>query len=582
MKKNKNICLVGVGAHSKRIYLNYFKKHNLNLALVLDIDSQKDNVRKLLDDNGFYNTKIYTIKDKVKDNKSLDDNTQNVLKEICNLLEITHIIIATEPKAHYMYLEFALKNDIHVLTDKPITVTKNMTSKKSIEEVKNRYYELLELSKKSKGDVMVMCQRQYHYGYELIRKTLNEVVSKYKIPITFIDIYYCDGAWEMPHDLEKENHPYKYGYGELFHSGYHFIDLLSEFIKINRTLPKNKLITKGELNANYFIPNDELGVINLEDYKRIFKGQKIPDYYYNTKNPSFKNYGEKNFYGSIKLTNEKNQLITMANLNLLHTGFSRRGWIETRDFYKTNGRIRHERLNIQIGNLMNIQVHSYQSKQIQDRTDIESEELVGGLEHFDIDIFRNSDVIGGKPFERITVGSLHSEEEKKSMLGYNEQAREEYLSKFLNNKCDKGLLKDQAMAVEILYSATLGLRNKYKNRNKSIPINISNKYSYDISIKSLKKYSKKNVRNKNKELISSHEFIREYRYNTFKNYLVDENKVEVFLSIGDGKEIASLLLYKDFSNFFFADIYFLYIKILVKLKSIHSISKTITHRNPVI
>ena len=88
-------------------------------------------------------------------------------------------------------------------------------------------------------------------------------------------------------------------------------------------------------------------------------------------------------------------MLTYANLNLLHYGFSRRAWIESKDYYKSNGRIRHESINIQVGTLMNVQVHSYQSKEIKDRTDCTSEEEVGGLEHFDIEIYRNSDLIGG-------------------------------------------------------------------------------------------------------------------------------------------------------------------------------------------
>ena len=51
-----------------------------------------------------------------------------------------------------------------------------------------------------------MCQRQYHRGYEYVKDLLNKTVKKYKIPITYIDITHCDGNWEMPHDLLKENH----------------------------------------------------------------------------------------------------------------------------------------------------------------------------------------------------------------------------------------------------------------------------------------------------------------------------------------------------------------------------------------
>ena len=39
---NKNIALIGLGPHAKRIYLNYFKKHKVNLALVVDLNSKKE------------------------------------------------------------------------------------------------------------------------------------------------------------------------------------------------------------------------------------------------------------------------------------------------------------------------------------------------------------------------------------------------------------------------------------------------------------------------------------------------------------------------------------------------------------
>ena len=41
-------------------------------------------------------------------------------------------------------------------------------------------------------------------------------------------------------------------------------------------------------------------------------------------------------------------------------------------------------------------MHSYQSKEIKDRRDFAEEHECGGLEHFDIYIFRNSELIGGK------------------------------------------------------------------------------------------------------------------------------------------------------------------------------------------
>lgn len=94
----------------------------------------------------------------------------------------------------------------------------------------------------------------------------------------------------------KENHPYKYGYGKLFHSGYHFIDLLSDFIKINNQLTGTKKIDNCDLYSTILTPNDELNIFNIEDYKKMFKHQKIPEYYLNNSNPSFDKFGEKKIF----------------------------------------------------------------------------------------------------------------------------------------------------------------------------------------------------------------------------------------------------------------------------------------------
>lgn len=574
MVKKKNVALIGLGPHAKRIYLNYFKKHNIELGLIVDLESKRDSVKKYLNENNFKNTKIYTIDDKYKDNIHLPNNISQVLSGICKTLEISHIIISTEPKAHNMYLEFALKNDIDVLTDKPITVCKNMISIKSINEISKQYNEIIRLANNSKAMCNVMCQRQYHRGYEYIKKLLTDVVKKYQVPITYIDIYHCDGNWEMPHDLLKENHPYKYGYGKLFHSGYHFIDLLSDFVKINNQLSDTKKITKGSIYSTCFTPNDELAVFNIKDYKRIFKEQEIPDYYNQNLNPKFNKFGEKNFYGQLTFKNANNQTITTANLNLLHYGFSRRGWIQSKDYYKSNGRIRHERINIQVGTLLNIQVHSYQSKEIKDRLDILQEEEIGGLEHFDIDIYRNIDILGGKPFERIKLGDLYSEKEKKNILGYNELSREEYLTNFLNGKCSKGDIRDQALGIEILKSCALGIHNHYNNKKQVERINIKNSNMCSIKIDNLKQFSIRNNIKQEKIMLDHYSIIgNDAEYGVVLNHLKNKNDYEIYLYIESDNKIASFLLYKELTNRVIAKLYFKYLKYISSKTSINKIAK---------
>lgn len=550
----KNIALVGIGPHAKRIYLHYFKKKKANLSLVIDLESKKEEIRKYLDDNGFKHTKIFTLSDKYKDDEHLPKDVFSNLLAVCKTLEITHLIISTEPKAHFMYLEFALKNNMNVLTDKPITVTKNMTSLHSIEKVRKQYYEILELAKKSKGSCKVMCQRQYHRGYEKIKQVLEETVNKYKMPITNVDIFHSDGAWEMPHDLEKENHPYKYGYGKLFHSGYHFIDLLSDFVKINDSLGGNKKIVDGDVYSKVFIPNDEMNILSIEDYKRLFKNQQMPKYYYENENPTFKKYGEKDYHGLLSFYSKEGFTITIATLNLIHNGVSRRAWIETKDFYKSNGRIRHERINIEIGHLLNIQVHSYQSKEISDRTD--NEELVGGLEHFDIYFFNNP-LIDKEPFKELHLGDMYSEKEKKEFLGYNELSRERFLDNFLSNKDCRGDIRDQALAIEILYSCAKGIHNQYSNKNRVEKINVRNNYTYRFISNRLKQYSSKVDEKVAPTTIKNNIIYNDiYSLYIFQKYIKEDNSYQVFISIDDTKNVAGKLLFKTFKSKLIANIYY--------------------------
>lgn len=463
----KNVMIIGVGPHSKRIYFYLFKKFKIIPKIVVDLESNNDATLKYLDENGFSSSSTWFLPDCYKDDEKLPKKYEKELLSLCREKNITHIIVSTEPKAHCMYLNFALDNNINILSDKPITVVKNMYDLKNINKIRTQYYELLKKYKNSSCSCKIMCQRQYHRGYIFIKKVLREVINKYNIPITYIDIYHCDGNWEMPHDLNKENHPYKYGYGKLFHSGYHFIDLLTDLLKLNDLCENSKKICSGSIFGSIFTPTDEMAVFNKNDFQRFFGKEEVDRYsIYNRKR--FNNYGEKNFYGQLNFKNKNKKIITTVNLNLLHYGFSRRGWFKSRDYYKKNGRIRHERVNIQVGPLLNIQVHSYQSKEIKDRKDNIYETSTGGLEHFDIDIYRNVDLIGGKPFERISLKDLYDDKiEKNGFIGYNEYSREEFLKNFLNNKGKCGDFKNQEFSIEILYSAA---KTIYDVANNIIPL----------------------------------------------------------------------------------------------------------------
>lgn len=97
--------------------------------------------------------------------------------------------------------------------------------------------------------------------------------------------------------------------------------------------------------------------------------------------------------------------------------------------------MRHERLNLQVGPLLNLQVHSYQAYEVRDRR----EQLPygpGHLDHFDVHVFRNADVVGGTSFEKLEFGKAAQRQ------GHNEQARMDLLETFVEGRPSGSELED--------------------------------------------------------------------------------------------------------------------------------------------
>ena len=449
---NYNIMLIGLGPHAKRIYMNLFKKYEITPKIIVDLKSKRQEIESYLEKNDFRNVDMYLINDNLRDAKELSKEIKNELKEQIKQKNIKYAIISTEPKAHFAYAKFLLENDINILMDKPITAPINVNNdvNQSI-KIKKEYEELCDIYKKKKDKISfkIQCQRRFHDGYIYVKKTLEEIVREYNIPITYIDIYHCDGMWNMPSEfIDRENHPYKYGYGKLFHSGYHFIDLLAWLLEVNRHT-KGKQINNAEMFATTYNPIDFFNVFNNYDYKKLLRTNRFANIL--SEKEKFENFGEIDFHSIINFKQDNN-IITNCSINLMQSGFSRRAWSELpQDSYKANGRVRHERLNVQVGPLMNIQIHSYQAYEIADREKM-CNNNVGSVEHFDIYVFRNSQLIGGKTLDILDIATL-SEKDKEFFSGYNEKARENCFINFLLNIDDSSDLLEHRVSIELTEKA---------------------------------------------------------------------------------------------------------------------------------
>jgi hypothetical protein len=318
--------------------------------------------------------------------------------------------------------------------------------------------------------VEIQCQRRFHPVYQFVKDQLINVVEEYQIPVTYIDSYHCDGMWNMPDEfLSRENHPYKYGYGKLFHSGYHFIDIVCWLLQANK-YAEGKQADSLELYTTDMRPHDFMHVINDKNYEHLFENSKLTDLFKRHKKDPIDVTGEIDLHTLMRFTqNEK--LVTTVNLGLMQNGFSRRGWIDLpENTYKGNGRIRHERMNIQIGPLMNIQLHSYQSKEVAERANSNTDD-VGELEHLDVYIFRNTKLIGGKEFEKFSAKDLMNKKENK-FIGFNESARKTCLKTFLKTQKGESDLLDHALSVKILEQCYASMSARSDGKNPIMNINL--------------------------------------------------------------------------------------------------------------
>ncbi|MFZ2152722.1 MAG: hypothetical protein WAV41_01545 [Microgenomates group bacterium] len=470
----KNIALVGVGPHARKIYYPLLEKYqaqfNIHLSLVIDLEDQRSKIERfILESNLKPEKSIYLDNN---DHNRLGDKLDPIAEKELDLLvsqrRIDGIIIATEPKAHNIYLKWATDNNIPILLDKPITSP--VGSNVDIESSKKVYRDFLEIEqmvKKSKGRCYVSVQRRSHDGYIFIRDYLNDFIKQYGVPISYFDSYFADGTWTMPNEFEKENHPYKYGYGKLMHSGYHGVDLFSWITELNDQVVDKKP-NQARLYVNSFSPVDFFHQINQQNYEKLFgKSENITSFFEKYQEENFKNYGELDVFIMLQLLRD-NKVVTTGSITLQQNSFSRRAWLDLpEDTYKGNGRLRHERQNIQVSNLLNIQVHTYQAYEARNRA-TESIEGVGNEHHFDIYLFRNSGLVGGKNFEKIDFGQDMKKKNEDDIyyMGHNEKGKDNILLKFLNNEEDNSELSQQDRTNKILAKVCEALA---AGRNNNIP-----------------------------------------------------------------------------------------------------------------
>ena len=512
----QNVALIGVGKYAKYIYLPFIKKQNIRLAFVVDLESKKEEVVSYLSRQGFSDVRFFGISKSSVHAKHLDKEFATQLKAICKIMDVTHFIVSTDIKAHFRYIEFALKNRIPVLCDRTLVLSNAKNNRIHAFTTASQYHQLQKLEKKMNTNCYFLSSTEYNPIYIYAKKVLNTFIHKYQIPITYIDVFECDGEWKMPHEFCER--PMS---GKLFHNGYSYIYLLSDFLKMNQELPHYKKIVGGRVHTNIFTLKDELSLMTKEDYKRIFESQNIPDEYFMKKKFKLKANAEDNLYSSFHFFNKKGQVITHANLNLLHYGLSNRSTMDSEIDYQRNLQ---ERIHIQLGTILDMKIISFMNDE--------------GKEEMEMTISYNQALLGNKEMEVIHSKELYQDGENVDIV---EQPVTEYLSRFLNNQELAGNLSDHALSMELLRSCVYSMKSRHW-KSKRVKVT---KFDPALTVESLKPYSfMENVDEDKKLLHTKIRAMDENYCGVVINRLKFKKRYEVYYYYDDGVDVASELCYR--------------------------------------
>ena len=458
------IMLIGCGPHAKRVYVPKLKEieneFGIKLKAIVELKEKQEDVLTFAS-KYFENVNyIFVEKFEEKFKQSLPDELESELNSVIIKENINSVIIATDPLNHIQYALWALKHNLHILMDKPISTYDNISNNVEQAEQLKRDYELLVESYSGDKAFIVNAQRRFLPQFQIVQDLVNEIASKYGMPITSMQSTHSDGQWRLPDEVLKFKYHPLLGWGKVSHSGYHFIDMASKIVK-DSFKETNKNFDEISVFSKFIRPSGVLLQQNQSDLEKIF-GDEYKQFDSRTDEELLKIYKEKNEAevdaNSIISLSYNGIPVTNITLNLMHNGFSRRSWLNSnmKDLYKGNGRVRHEYHNIEQGCLQNIQIHSYQSK---DKHDINNENdfEIGGNNHYDIYVFKNSEIVGGQTLQIIKgkdIVERYSLDKTKVM---NELARHEALKQFLEviigkKKAQetKSNILDHKMSVELM------------------------------------------------------------------------------------------------------------------------------------
>lgn len=462
-----NLVLVGLGPCARSNYFPLLEQLSLDghlrLRLLIEVEGREAATDDFLAARTLRPMETLYVSRDARDAQRLPPPVRRVLDALRERGELDGILIATEPKAHLAYLEWAIQSGVRTLVEKPVLALEGIANDAAVaERLVSELRRLLELQERTGSKVTVMAQRRYHRGYEFIAGYLREFLQRFGVPVSLIEVFHSDGQWNMPAEFRsRENHPYRYGYGKLLHGGYHFVDLFLWLQRLNET-ELGVVSDAASIFTETFDVHDALAQVGPDRYRRLMgAGVAWPD---DTELAAMYELGELDCYNTIRMRAGA-RTVTTGLVHVVSNSFSRRAWSELpADDYKQNGRVKHERLHLAVGPLLNVQVHSYESYETAKGVPAGAPPrgTVGGADHFDVLLFRNAALCGGPAFERHSFG-----ETAEGDVSLIQSARDACIREFLAGTPSRSPLADHERTNELI-AAMYG--NIARGRAGAVPL----------------------------------------------------------------------------------------------------------------
>lgn len=456
----KHLIIIGFGEVHLQKYLNPIRDSltlgNLTSFSIIDLKSAQEDVSERMKRGDCQDVRLDLLEDEMF--TSPIDSTNRITNLILSIKQSlgseVKAFISTEARFHEIYLRVFFKLGIDTLVEKPV-ITPTNNGRYAPERIPEIMEQLESASNENGGRNSVMCFSRYHTLYnENLLRTICQKSEHYSAPVTSLHLHTNSGVWNLHNEFEeREDHPYKYGYGMLMHGAYHYIDIAAQVLAMNRNL----------------LPNDELtfraSSYSAHPYDQMIRIPSSISSQFNDQNHDWKSqnsnrysFGETDVCSSFCLWNETQQrALTIGTLSFEQTTPSIRAWKDLpSNFYNKNGRVASTDVEIQLSTLFSAHSRSYKVPKIREG------KVVSVVNHGEITSRSN--------------GALFPNEEcntKQEFSGFtNTDSNLRLLKQWISGEETKSSFQSHKFTMSILKCLSCSIQNQGASHSVEVPLDL--------------------------------------------------------------------------------------------------------------